>query len=45
MLAAGDAAPLDAAAWPAPGQPVTLRELTAGRPTLFLFYLFDWTAT
>jgi hypothetical protein len=35
----------DAKVWIAPRQPASLRELTAGRPTLLLFYLFDWSAT
>jgi mycoredoxin-dependent peroxiredoxin len=35
----------DATVWTAPRQPESLRELTAGRATLVVFYLFDWSST
>ena len=45
MLQIGDAAPLEAQVWPAPGDSVTLGHLVADGPILLLFYLFDWTGT
>jgi hypothetical protein len=44
MLEVGAAIP-DATVWIAPRRPASLRELTAGRTSLVLFYLFDWSAT
>jgi len=44
VLSAGDRIP-EATVWPAPREPVTLRELVAERPLLLLFYLFDWSST
>jgi peroxiredoxin len=44
MLAVGDQIP-DATAWLAPQEPVSLREVVADAPALFLFYLFDWSST
>ena len=44
MLGVGDAIP-DATVFSEPRQPVRLRELTADRAGLFVFYLFDFSAT
>jgi hypothetical protein len=44
MLTVGDPIP-DARVWLAPREPVSLLELVAERPALFLFYLFDWSST
>jgi hypothetical protein len=44
MLAIGDRIP-DARVWLGPRERVTLDEVVAERPTLFLFYLFDWSST
>lgn len=44
MLELGAQIP-DATVWTAPRQPESLSELTAGRPALILFYLFDWSST
>ena len=44
MLAAGDRFP-DATVWTAPRESARLPAVLAGRPTLVLFYLFDWSAT
>jgi ABC-type amino acid transport substrate-binding protein len=44
MLEIGAPIP-DATVWTAPRQPQSLRDLTAGRATLVVFYLFDWSAT
>jgi hypothetical protein len=44
MLEVGSRLP-DATVWTAPRQAESLRDLTADRPTLVLFYLFDWSAT
>ena len=35
----------DAQVWMGPRERVSLRELTAEKPLLLLFYLFDWSAT
>jgi hypothetical protein len=35
----------DVRVWIGPREPVSLRELVAERPALFLFYLFDWSST
>jgi len=45
MLAVGDRAATDATVWTAPHERRTLEELLADGPALFLFYLFDWSAT
>jgi hypothetical protein len=44
MLAPGDRVP-DASVWVAPRERLSLRELVADGPALFLFYLFDWSST
>jgi hypothetical protein len=44
MLGAGDRIP-EAAVWTGPRERVTLRELVADGPALFLFYLFDFSST
>ena len=44
MLAVGDLLP-EAAVWTAPREQRHVSELVADGPTLFLFYLFDWSAT
>ena len=44
MLQVGDRVP-DATVWLGPREPMTLREIVEGHPTLLLFYLFDWTGT
>ena len=44
MLGVGDRAP-DASVWTAPNERRQLSELLAGGRALFLFYLFDWSAT
>ncbi len=44
MLSAGDRIP-DATVWLGPRQNVSVRELAADGPVLFLFYLFDWSST
>ena len=44
MLEIGARIP-DATVWTAPRQAESLRDLTDGRATLVLFYLFDWSAT
>jgi hypothetical protein len=44
MLEIGARIP-DVTVWTAPRQPESLRDLTAGRPALVVFYLFDWSAT
>jgi hypothetical protein len=35
----------DATVFAAPGKPVTLRDVTEGSKALFVFYLFDFSAT
>jgi hypothetical protein len=44
VLAIGAAVP-DATVWLRPRERVSVRELTAEGPILFLFYLFDWSST
>jgi peroxiredoxin len=44
MLTVGDPIPA-ATVWAGPREPVSLRDLAAERPTLLVFYLFDWSAT
>ena len=44
MLGVGDRIP-DAHVWLAPRERVTLVDLAADGPVLFLFYLFDWSST
>ena len=44
MLEVGQQVP-EASVWLGPREQVTIRDLVAERPTLFLFYLFDWSAT
>lgn len=44
MLDVGDRIP-EATVWTAPREAATLSELAADGPTLFLFYLFDWSST
>jgi peroxiredoxin len=44
VLAVGDTIP-DVGVQTNPGEEVRLRELVAERPTLFVFYLFDWSST
>ena len=44
MIAVGERVP-DVRVWLAPDEAATLAELARDRPALFLFYLFDWSAT
>ena len=44
MIAIGERVPA-VRVWLAPDEGATLAELARDRPTLFLFYLFDWSAT
>jgi hypothetical protein len=44
VLEVGSGLP-DARVWTAPNESRPLAELVAPRPALFLFYLFDWSAT
>ena len=44
MLGVGDQVP-GATVWTAPHQRRSLDELLADGPALFVFYLFDWSAT
>jgi hypothetical protein len=44
VLAIGDEFP-DVQVWMGPQERVSLRDLAFDRPTLFLFYLFDWSST
>jgi hypothetical protein len=44
MLRAGDKVPT-ASVWTAPNQRRTVNDLLADGPVLFVFYLFDWSAT
>jgi hypothetical protein len=45
VLQAGAHIPLDASVWIRPRETVSLGELVAPGPVLFLFYLFDWSST
>ncbi len=44
MLAMGQRVP-DVSVWTTPNERRTIAELADGRRALFLFYLFDWSAT
>jgi len=44
VLRIGEQIP-DARVWLGPREQVSLAELTAERPILLLFYLFDWSST
>jgi hypothetical protein len=44
MIEVGDAWP-NATVFAAPGKPVTMRVVTEGSKALFVFYLFDFSAT
>jgi hypothetical protein len=44
MLRVGDPIP-DATVWTGPRETALLGALTAERPLLILFYLFDWSST
>jgi hypothetical protein len=44
VLRAGDQVP-DASVWTAPHQRQGIHELLREGPTLFFFYLFDWSST
>ena len=44
MLQVGDRVP-SVRMQRAPGEEVTVEELVADRPGLFVFYLFDWSST
>jgi hypothetical protein len=44
VLAVGDRLP-EASVWTAPREQRRISELVADGPTLFLFYLFDWSST
>jgi hypothetical protein len=44
VLAAGDKVGA-ASVWTGPNARVTIEELLGDGPMLFLFYLFDWSAT
>ena len=44
MIAVGERVP-DVRVWLAPDEAVSLRALAENRPALYLFYLFDWSAT
>ena len=44
MFEVGDRWP-DATVFAAPGKPVTLRDVPEGARALFVFYLFDFSAT
>jgi hypothetical protein len=44
VLAVGDRIP-DVCVWLGTHEPVSLRELAAGGPTVLFFYLFDWSST
>lgn len=44
MIAVGERVP-DARVWLALDEAATLAALARGGPALFLFYLFDWSAT
>jgi len=44
VLQVGDRVPA-ARVQRAPGEAVSIEELVADRPALFVFYLFDWSST
>ena len=44
MIRVGERVP-DVHVWLAPDEAAALADLTRDRPGLFLFYLFDWSAT
>ena len=44
MLGPGERIP-EARVWLGPREQVSLRDLVAEGPMLFLFYLFDWSST
>jgi hypothetical protein len=44
VIAAGDRVP-DIRVWVAPDEAESLADIAHEGPTLFLFYLFDWSAT
>ena len=44
MLEPGQHVP-DASVWTGPRERMTIGEIVAGGRALFLFYLFDWSAT
>jgi hypothetical protein len=44
MIAVGEKLP-DIRVWLAPDEAANLGDLARERPALFLFYLFDWSAT
>jgi hypothetical protein len=44
VLESGQRVP-ETTVWTTPQERRTIRELLDGRPALFLFYLFDWSAT
>ena len=44
MLAVGQKLP-DVALWTSTNERIPVRNLAAGRKTLLLFYLFDWSST
>ena len=44
MIAAGDPVP-DVRVWLAPDEAASVADLARDGPALFLFYLFDWSAT
>jgi hypothetical protein len=44
VISRGERVP-DARVWLAPDEATTLAELAREGPALFLFYLFDWSAT
>jgi hypothetical protein len=44
VLGVGDPIP-NATVWQAPREPVELQALVSESTSLFLFYLFDWSAT
>ncbi len=44
MIAVGERVP-DVRVWLAPDEDARLADLARDRPALFLFYLFDWSAT
>jgi hypothetical protein len=44
MLRPGDKVP-PASVWTAPNEQRTVDQLLADGPALFVFYLFDWSAT
>ena len=44
MLDVHDRVP-EATVWLRPREPVSLSDVVAGNPALFVFYLFDWSAT